>query len=238
MAYIEKFLKKINKKSNIFVVVICLIISGVVVLEVWIKIRDGLAKENKRIIVARRNLLQGDILTLADLDFVFENKTSLRETDIYFDDQDIPALVGRELRENIESRSPILQRSLVFNSDRTKSHSIPKGKRAFFIEASNFHWVQPGSKVDLILKPHLDNKNSLILAENVMVLSVDSENEPFGVTVALTPLEIDWIQRNSKTGPIVLAVRNPKDKGRSTALNKGKHRFPKRVKVEVITEGQ
>ena len=58
MAYIEKFLKKINKKSNIFVVVICLIISGVVVLEVWIKIRDGLAKENKRIIVARRNLLQ------------------------------------------------------------------------------------------------------------------------------------------------------------------------------------
>ena len=68
MAYIEKFLKKINKKSNIFVVVICLIISGVVVLEVWIKIRDGLAKENKRIIVARRNLLQGDILTLADLE--------------------------------------------------------------------------------------------------------------------------------------------------------------------------
>ncbi len=190
-----------------------------------------------RVLVAMRDLDEGDLVTLSDLSTVPISRISLPDGMRAFTDQELFLVQGQRLIKSVKQGSPIISDLIESNSHGLKIPEIPSGRRAYFIETHSFEMVFPGSKVDLILKPLMDSKDSLILTENALVLSVERRQDLPGVVVALTPDEIEWVERNSRVGKIVLAVRNPKEKSTRRALKKAKRGRLKRVKVEVITEG-
>lgn len=190
-----------------------------------------------RVLVAAHDLEQGDLVTFADLKTKPLGSLSLSSDARFFTDQDLPMVQGKRLLGNVSMGMPLLFNVLYQTENRANTSLIPKGMRAYFIETETLDWVRPGGYVDLILKPIAESKSSLILVESALVLAAGSRNSESGVVVALKPEEIEWIEKNTRFGKIVLAVRNPNESSRYGALKKDKQRSKKRVKVEVISEG-
>jgi pilus assembly protein CpaB len=105
--------------------------------------------------------------------------------------------------------------------------AIPEGLRAVSIAVNQIigvaGFVQPGSRVDLILTgtpPNETERASKIVLENLQVLAVgqnvqqDVEGKPQTVqvvTLLVTPEQAAKIALATGDGPIILALRNPMD---------------------------
>lgn len=190
-----------------------------------------------RVLVASRDLSEDETVSLTDLNIIPHSKLPVIPKSKVFSDQDLFLLNGKKLKTAVKKGEPITIDLIESSQNRKHLISIPNGRRAYFVETTATAMVSPGVYVDLVLKPFLDAKSSLILVENVLVLSVEKQSEASGVIVALTPEEIEWVERNLRMGRIVLAVRNPNEPTTRRALKKPKQGRQKRVKVEIITEG-
>jgi len=190
-----------------------------------------------RVLVANRDLSEDETVSLTDLNIVPNSKLPATPKAKVFSDQELFLLNGKKLKTAVKKGEPITVDLIELGQKQNHLISIPNGRRAYFVETIASAMVSPGVNVDLVLKPFLDNKSSLILVENVLVLSVEKQSEASGVIIALTPDEIEWVERNLRIGRIVLAVRNPNEPTTRRALKKPKQGKQKRVKVEIITEG-
>lgn len=235
----HSFLALLTLKPKHFALLVSAIVAMVIAWETNIFLsskKPGI--DGRRILIATRDLSEGELITFADFKTIAEEDLSLKMRKArVVTDQQLALVEGQRLIKDITSGTPLLLEA-VYPPDATLfSKDIPKGLRAYFVETVTLEMVRPGVKVDLVLKPIRENKDSLILVENALVLSLDKREESSGVVVALSPEEIEWIERNSRLGKIVLAIRNPGEISGRGALKKGKQGAKKRVTVEMITEG-
>jgi Flp pilus assembly protein CpaB len=216
------------------------ILIGVTIVFVWENkrmLRSPAKIKDPRILVAARDLSEGELLKSTDFQLSSLEDLHLASGEKALSDQEFFMIQGRRLKKSLSRGNPLLFEA-VFKSDADLVYrNIPRGRRAYFVETDHLELVQSGDKVDLVLKTSSSIKNTLILVEDVLILSVDKTSEIPGVILALTPEEIEWVEKNLGSGKVVLAVRNPNEMGGRGALKKGKHQNKKRVKVELITEG-
>ncbi|GEM_PF-3080323 len=196
--------------------------------------------EHPRILVAARDLEVGHPISLRDLSFEVQNITKEKESssEKIVTDQELYLVESKKVAQYVKKGQPLTLEMLSAHSDLEPEVAIPKGYRAYFLDMASNEVAFPKARVDLILKPLSDSRENLILVENVLVLSVVREELNPGVILALKPEEIEWIERNLRFGKIALALRNPGEKLIRGALKKGKRGIQKRVKVEIITEGE
>jgi len=236
MVVIKEILNKLRGKPNRLVWGLSALFSFLALWECQSRIGTGPRIEQPRLLISKRDLKMGETLTFANLDYLSHDKMALTAREKYFTDQDLPLVLGKQLMNDIERGSPIHFESIWRGKEPHPPKSIPRGRRAFFIETASFYWVYPGAKVDLVLVPHQESHEKLTLIENVMVLSIETEREAPGVIVALLPVEIEQVNQHLRQGKISLAIRNPADRDFGTASKKGERQILKRVKVELITE--
>jgi Flp pilus assembly protein CpaB len=236
MVILKGILDKFSGKPNRLVWVLAALFSFLALGEFRSKIGITHRIEEPRLLIARRSLKEGEAITSADLDYSANDKGVNKPGERYFTDQDLPLVLGKQILTDIEKGNPIRLESIWVGREPRPPKSIPRGMRAFFIETASFYWAYPGAKVDLVLVPNQETNQTLTLIENVLVLSIETEREAPGVTVALSPAEIEQVNQHLRQGKIALAIRNPADRDRGAASKKGKRQILKRVKVELITE--
>ena len=196
--------------------------------------------EKPRVLVAIRDLEVGHPISLRDLSFDIPKRVEEKQNNLdkVITDQELYLIEGKKVVQHIKKGQLLTQKLLGADSDPESGVPIPKGYRAYFLDMTSHEVAFPKARVDLILKPLSDSRENLILVENVLVLSVASDESNPGVILALKPEEIEWVERNLRFGKIALALRNPGEKVMRGALKKGKRGIKKRVKVEIITEGE
>lgn len=220
-----------------FTVLILIIVAMIFIWENKTAFRGPANIKEPRILVATRDLSEGELLKPADFKLLPPADLNLAPGERALSDQELFLVQGRRLKSKVSRGNALLFDSVFKTEEESFFRSIPKGLRAYFIETEHLEFVKSGAKVDLVLKPTSSSKNTLILVDDVLILSVDKTSEAPGVVVALTPDEIDWVERNLRFGRVVLAFRNPNEARGRGALKKGEHPDKKRVKVELITEG-
>jgi pilus assembly protein CpaB len=142
--------------------------------------------------------------------------------------QDLSAVIGRGAIIQMFAGEPVLESKLApREAGAGLSVGIPDGMRALSIQVNDVvgvaGFVQPGSRVDLILTgtpPNYDEKASKVVLENLQVLATgknveqDAEGKPQTVpvvTLLVTPEDAAKIALATGDGPIILALRNPLD---------------------------
>jgi Flp pilus assembly protein CpaB len=233
----NRFLDFLQIRPKQFTALVLTIVTIIFIWENKEILRGPANIKDPRILVATRDLSEGELLKYTDFKLVPLVDLNLAPGERALTDQELFMVQGRRLKNKINRGKPLLFDAVFKIEEETFFRDIPRGLRAYFIETEHLEFVQSGGKVDLILKSTSSSKDSLILVEDVLILSVDRTSEAPGVVVALTPDEIDWVERNLRVGKIVLAFRNPTEGRGRGALKKGKHPNKKRVKVELITEG-
>ena len=192
--------------------------------------------ETPRVLIANKELKAGNRVYFSDLELRSQNDLVNMKRKHFITDQELPLIQDKKLLCDVKKNEPLVFGCFSWQSDKKRLIEIPQGKRAVFLPTESLYWVEPGGKVDVVLNSLENIREQPLVIENVLVLSVEADKEPVGVTIAVSPEEIELIQTKLPSSRIALAIRNPKDKKRGGASNKGKHLFPKRVKVEVITE--
>jgi pilus assembly protein CpaB len=142
--------------------------------------------------------------------------------------QDLSEVIGRGAIIQMFAGEPVLESKLApKEAGAGLTAAIPDGMRALSIHVNDVvgvaGFVQPGSRVDLILTgkpPNYDEKASKVVLENLMVLATgknvqqDAEGKPQTVpvvTLLVTPEDAAKIALATGDGPIILALRNPLD---------------------------
>lgn len=241
MIKIKVFDRLFRIKPKYFCWGISVLIAGIVSWESRNLLRSGTeTAKQSRVLIAARDLESGHVISIND--FVFElrdtNEVQFGQVNRFITDQELDLIEGKMLRRELKKGEALTSQLIASAMGRQPRVSIPEGHRAYFLETLSNEMVFPSARVDLILKPEMDNRESLILAENVLVLSVGHAMENRGVGLALRPEEIEYIEKNLRFGTVALALRNPNEKLLRGALKKGKRGSQKRVKVEIITEGE
>lgn len=236
MEVFGKIINRLNTKPKLIIMGFSVLAVSMFFVELgirWHSVRnsDGLTRG----LIANKKLKAGTQINLSDLEIAPIKKEESKKRYL-LTDQDLAQFFNQLLLVDVEQGSPLYADYFYTGNKTSQSIKIPEGKRGYFLETTSLYWVESGSKVDVVVNPIDEFGGSPFFIENVLVLSVEAERDNPGVTVALSPDEIEILQSKFRTGKIVLAVRNPSDKLRGRASKKAKHLFTKKVKVEVITE--
>lgn len=177
-----------------------------------------------RIVVAADTLPLGTRITEKDVTMAPWPKDSLPAGSF----ADTSQVLGRGIISQTYAKEPILESKLAPKEmGAGLTAAIPDGLRAVSIAVNQIigvaGFVQPGSRVDLILTgtpPNETERASKIVLENLQVLAAgqnvqqDVEGKPQTVqvvTLLVTPEQAAKIALATGDGPIILALRNPLD---------------------------
>ena len=182
------------------------------------------ASEMTRIVVASKTLPMGARITEKDVSLESFPKANVPAGSF----QDLSAVIGRGAIIQMFASEPVLESKLApREAGAGLTAAIPDGMRALTIRVNDVvgvaGFVQPGSRVDLILTgtpPNDNERASKVVLENLQVLATgknvqqDAEGKPQTVpvvTLLVTPEEAAKIALATGDGPIILALRNPLD---------------------------
>ncbi len=182
------------------------------------------ASEMTSIVVASKTLPLGTRITEKDVSLAAFPKANVPAGSF----QDLSAVIGRGAVIQMFAGEPVLESKLApKEAGAGLSVGIPDGMRALSIQVNDVvgvaGFVQPGSRVDLILTgtpPNDTERASKVVLENLQVLATgknvqqDAEGKPQTVpvvTLLVTPEEAAKIALATGDGPIILALRNPMD---------------------------
>lgn len=165
--------------------------------------------DEPRYLAYRRSLESGHPLQFTDLKMLPARSVGAPPRGA-ITDQDLVALKGAVLTVSVTEDQLVVFSQLELSGEGTRlGKKVPLGTRAFPIRVTENPGLQASDFVDVILTPERVGQNPATLAEGVAVLSVQAGVEGTEVLVALTPEELELVEKGLQTGKLKLALRNP-----------------------------
>ncbi|MDB4987208.1 MAG: Flp pilus assembly protein RcpC/CpaB [Myxococcaceae bacterium] len=177
----------------------------------------------KSIVVVTRDVVAGEVLSRAVLDYRDLPERYLEERHIVADD--LERLLGARVRGAVNSGAALLWSDLdLAREGRTLAELVPVGMRAFTLPERDLGFdgaLRPGDRVDVMFTP--TDHDAVALLQNVLVLTVGTQLgmdlEPAApqvaalgrVTLSVTLEQAQRLAQSEARGALRLALRNPRD---------------------------
>lgn len=178
----------------------------------------------KQVVVPRRRLSRGDILTSSDLQ-VHEIPQQYIDPNVVLETT-YETAVGQRVEFEVEPGLPLLWAHLEGGMSPTFSGKVPTGLRAMTIRVDEINsisgFLQPKDRIDLLLTygakddkqifPLLQNLNVIATGVQTYVDKSGSEQRPFTtITIQVSPEQAQKITLSQQVGKITAMLRNPDD---------------------------
>ncbi len=180
-----------------------------------------------KILVANKNLSEGELVKLGDLTWLEWPKTSLNPAYLTEDSANLENFTGFVVKIPLAQGEPIVRNAFIQQGDKSAlSAVLEPGKRAVSIDVSsataNSGLINPGDFVDVILSFIGSKGNtqeaveSETLLKNIKVLAVDSDllapegkiTTPHVITLEVTPAQAEVLMSAVKKGTISLSLHS------------------------------
>jgi len=174
-----------------------------------------------RVVVAKKNLLRGDILSYENM-AIRDMPVSFLHSNVIKESESMP-IIGRRILQPLKSGEPLLSNFLVEKDRGSFSSLIENGNRALTfpvdINSSMSGLLRPGDRIDLMLTLNLNSKNETIpLLRNVPILATGSIVDNKGkirlngdfqtITVSVKPIDAAKITHARETGSVTVLLRS------------------------------
>lgn len=228
-------IKKIWNKSNLLTRVW---VGGLLLLFFLAQVRSFLGNNGDagvRMIVAKRRLEPGLVVSLHDLTVQLTSQDKLLELSGY-SDSDIHEVLGKKIIKPIKKGEVVSSKSIDFPENYKFTTRIPKGTRAFSTITSQQNPLEPGDRVDLLAQFASDFGGDGLFLENKKVLAVRNQDQGQQVLVALHPEEISQIQSQKKLISWEIVLRNPYDDSLEKMKPKRSGRASSKKPIQILSE--
>lgn len=213
-------------------------VAGLLFLFFLTQVRFILGKDSTqgvRMIVAKRQLEPGLVLSLHDLTVQLTSQEKLASLSGY-SDSDIHEVVGKKVIEVIKKGEGITAQQIAIPENFKFATRIPKGTRAFTIVTTQQSPLEPGDRVDILAQVSMELSKNKLFFENKKVLAVRNQDPGQEVIIALTPEEATHIQAQEPIIDWQIMLRNPDD----VSLKRTEAHFSSRPsfkrKIEILNE--
>lgn len=189
-----------------------------------------------RYLVSRRDIDSGTIFSPADFGARAEPSENKPVAD-GITDQDLYLLQGAELTKEIVQGTRLTWPCVKLKGNASRlGPKIPHGMRAYPLNPE-FLPVRPGDRVDIVLTPNAVTESPFIIVDAALVLASGYRREIFEILIALSPAEIEWVEKGKQKGTLKIALRNPDDRSARPRRPEAKRTPNKQVRpIEILTE--
>ena len=176
------------------------------------------------VVVPRRKLTRGEILTSADLQ-VHKLPQQYIDPNVVLETT-YETAIGQRVEFDVEAGLPLLWAHLEGGMSPTFSGKVPTGLRAMTIRVDEINsisgFLQPKDRIDLLLTyggkedkqifPLLQNLNVIATGVQTYVDKSGTNQRPFTtITIQVSPEEAQKITLSQQVGKITAMLRNPDD---------------------------
>lgn len=214
-------------------------VAGLLFLFFLTQVRLILGKDSNqavRMIVAKRQLEPGQVLSLHDLTVQLTTEEKLASLSGY-SDSDIHEVLGKKVIEVIKKGEAVGSKEVDFPENFKFATRIPKGTRAYTIVTNQQGPLELGDRVDILAQFSMGLPQKKLFFENKKVLAVRNQEPGQEVIIALTPEEVRHIESQEQIISWQIMLRNPDDVSLNRAKPHQSSRSSIRKKVEILTEG-
>jgi Flp pilus assembly protein CpaB len=192
--------------------------------------------DSPRYLISRRSISQGTTFNSAD--FGAQARQGGEEVNAGVTDQDLYLVQGSEFIQPVAAGVPLTWESLKLKGGRPRlGKKIPRGMRAYVLNPE-FIAVRSGDLVDVVLTPDTVVESPFILVDAASVLEAGFRRERFEVVLALSPGDIEMVEKGKQRGKLKIALRNPDDSShQAKRLQSSRKRPENRQSIEILTEG-
>lgn len=157
-----------------------------------------------RYLVTTRAVPQGLPVSLSDLTFRHARDRKQGIPPQTYTDQDLSTLKGAHFIRALPAGAPITPDTVLLSAEKTGlGNRLPRGKRAYALTPLNPLPVRPGDHVDLYSSAA--GARSAVV-DNVAVLHAAYRHDRFEIILAVTPLQIEVLERAQQQGKLTVAV--------------------------------
>lgn len=184
----------------------------VVFIDGWVRLRDQ-EWQGSRYIISRRALAPGINLAFQDLTV----RLAKRGEDVgpgVFTDQEVEMLRGAKVLQPLAPGELVTADKVEIVAKRGGiGGEVPKGYRAYLLEAETSVPIVPGDQVDITVIPQNREFAPVTLLENNKVLTARVRDGKLQVALALRPEMIPVVEEARAAGTFRLALRSPEEAG-------------------------
>lgn len=177
-----------------------------------------------KVVVPRRELMRGDIVTEADLQLHEIPKQYIDSSAI--SETTYEKAIGQRVEFDVQAGKPLLWAHLEGGMSPTFSGKVPTGLRAMTVQVDEINsisgFLQPKDRIDLLLSygskenkiifPLLQNLNVIATGVQTHVDKSGSSQRPFStITIQVSPEQAQKITLSQQVGKITAMLRNPED---------------------------
>ena len=227
-------LKKIVRKYHSLSIINRIWLLGIILAVVGLEGRNlvrSMSNKTVRVISAKRNLIEGSVLTIDDLSVTHVSES---EQIPFFSDQEVQDLVGAEVIKPCKENEPISEEQIRQRAPKGLSEKIPRGLRAYPIELSHSLPLQPGDHVDVLF--NLNEGATGWAIEDRQVLALKQRKTEQQIVLAVTLDEARKLDSVKEPDQLTMVLRNPLDVSVSRKGRKSKKRKQMSV-VEILQDG-
>lgn len=204
-------MKQWSRRKEFLPAVVALSLGSVLYWQARLWLTKPVMLEAPHYLVYRRGLGNGHELQFADLKIVPPGSLAQVPPGAVTD-QDLGSLRGSTLIASVEQGAPVTFNQLNLRGDAVRfGRRIPVGLRAYPLPVSDSLRIQASDYVDIVSVPARPGAMPTTLAEGVMVLGVQKNETSSEALVALSPDEVELVEKGLRTGTLKLALRNPTD---------------------------
>jgi len=229
--------KKQNNKKKLFMTSFYAIIITLIQFLIFKSISQSSNSEQnmKSILVAKNNLLQGQIVNAND--FKLSEIRSSESNAFFIDSDEIDRYIGKKILITIKENTPLLKD--LFMSPFQKNsvpEKIPNGKRLFVLDIDFGNYgtlLKIGDKIDLIAHLNIPNfgKVTETILQNIKIVGINDQIEEKtnvssanSISFYVYPEEVKIITFMKQYANFSISLRNPNDnminKDEAITLNK------------------
>lgn len=191
--------------------------------------------QDVRLIVAKRQLQPGMILSMHDLTVKLTNQSD-KNRQSAFTDSDIHELTGKKLLFPVQKGEAILDYQITFPENIRFSTKVPKGSRAFSISLDDQIPLEPGDYIDLYHDFTKGNQLTSITLQNKKVLALRNKSQGQELLIALEDSEIEKIIKLEEKPNWQVFMRNPSDPQKKKAVTPPQSNRPRKKIIEILSE--